>query len=727
MLHHLHTLSLIAAFTGFCANLAQVALFRFFMGQFYGTEIHLGLFLSIWLLGIAAGGFSGGKTEVKPQKLLTALLAMPLLSVTIIYFGASLLPAPDGGFLPFLPVALFMLAVVTPVSFIIGTLIPCLIRLTHRSIGYYYSLEAIGGFIGGIFFSLLLGGTADSILCLLALPVMPLMALTVSSRRKMIPAMLTLLVAPAVWFFGPEISQHIEQSYWQRLHQTVKLEKTSETPYQKLQLASYYEQKSLFANGMLADSWPVAEAVESKVHSFVSALPEYSDILLIGAPTTEVVAEFHKYQGLKLCIVENDPEVFNYLGYTPAILQSVTAETADPRQYLNSAGQKFDGIMICPVSPVTLVGNRLFTLEAFRAMKGRLKPAGVLSLQVEGSENYLGTIKEKIILSTWKALQQEFSDCSAMPGSTITFFASQAPLPDDAKAFASRFASRGITTTTFYPMSFHNLMMPYRVEELKQWLQKDIAVSLNTDAHPDSFAQQLELWNVYSGTSLNKFLRILQQTPGTRLFAIFAAAGFFLMLLPAFTQSKSAAKSIIAGGVAVSGATGLLSEIILILLYQNRHGAAYQMTAFFFGIYMLGLAGGAMMFGHIQKRGEALHRLKFVKLLQLVFTAGCILFVEQNDLHSAPVIGLMVFMIAFLDGIEFPVSDSILRSIGRQAHDSAGLLLLADNSGALLAGALSGLWLLPAFGMQTCFGLLCAALLINLIGLFIFSRHIHES
>ena len=120
MLHHLNKLSLIAAFTGFSANLAQVALFRFFMGQFYGTEIHLGLFLSVWLLGIALGGFTGGKTTIKPQTLLFALLVMPLLSVLLLFFGADYLPAPNGGFLPFFPVALFMVGAVTPVSFMVG-------------------------------------------------------------------------------------------------------------------------------------------------------------------------------------------------------------------------------------------------------------------------------------------------------------------------------------------------------------------------------------------------------------------------------------------------------------------------------------------------------------------------------------------------------------------------------------------------------------------------------
>jgi len=63
-------LAITAVIAGFIANLIQVSLFRFFMGHFYGTEIHLGLFLSIWLLGIAIGGYAGGKVCVKSATLL---------------------------------------------------------------------------------------------------------------------------------------------------------------------------------------------------------------------------------------------------------------------------------------------------------------------------------------------------------------------------------------------------------------------------------------------------------------------------------------------------------------------------------------------------------------------------------------------------------------------------------------------------------------------------------
>ena len=725
-----YQLAAVSAIAGFFANLTQVALFRFFMGQFYGTEIHLGLFLSVWLLGIALGGYIGGKVRITPATLVKLLAITPVVLILVLYHAAGWLPSPGGGFISFAPAALFMLLTVTPAALLIGMFIPALIRLTRQSIGYFYSLEAIGGFIGGVFFSLIIGGKADSIICLLSLPILALSGVLIQARRKMIPALILFAVVPAVHFLAPLAAERVEQAYWQKMHGTSKkLEATVETPYQKLQLSTYWEQKSLFSNGMLADSWPIPESAESRVHTFVSALKNYRQILVIGAPTPDLVNEFIKYRELNLTIVENDTDLVSLFAYPEKQLAKVTIVTADPRFYLNHATEKYDGIMFYSVSPVTLAGNRLFTIESFRAARSLLNPEGIVSLQVQGTENYLDATLDKIIISTWRALRQEFKHCLAIPGSAITFFAGESDqvLPGDAREFSERLAARQISTTTFFPLSFYNLLMPHRVNELDKWLKRDIEVRLNTDAHPVSFIQQLELWNIYSGTALNTYLQFLQQLPFVNLLAAFLAAGFVVMLLPAFLSTSIAVKSVIAGGVAISGATGILSEIILILLYQNRYGAAYQMTALFFGLYMLGLATGAMIFGRIQLRKTAISRLKQVKLLQILFTAFCIYFVEMTQLHSAAVMGLMVFAIAFLDGIEFPVSDSILRSTGRQPADSAGLLIFADNSGALFTGALSGLWLLPAIGMSACFALLCAALILNMVGLLLFAHRLPEA
>jgi spermidine synthase len=617
-----------------------------------------------------------------------------------------------------------MLACVFPVSFIVGMLLPVMINQRNESLGIYYSYEAIGGFCGGIFFSVLLGGTANSILCLLSLPVIILTALIIYKPGIIKAAVLLFLLVPLTHFQGPKLAKTIEKNYWQLINPTLKLEKNCETPYQKLQLASYYEQKSLYSNGMFSCSWPVTEAAEETVHSFVSALKNYDRILVIGAPPPDVVDEFLKYPGLSLSIVELDQTLIELFSYTKETTRKINIYNQDPRSFLNETQHKFDGIMIYPVSPVTLSGNRLFTIEALKSASNCLKPEGVLSLRVSGSENYLGSIKEQILLSTWQSLGSIFKDRFAFPGPTVTFFASQNQnvIPKDIKGYMNRFKERKIKTMTFYPMSFFNLLQPFRVKELTSWFNRPVEVKLNTDEHPASFIQQLRLWNIYSGASLNEVINWLQQINFKHLFAVLLIGTLIFAGILSLVKPATALSTSIGLGVSISGATGLLSEIILILLYQNSHGAAYLMSALFFGVYMLGLASGAWLFGHLEQTGAAFTRLKLVKFMQIVFTLLSVLFVDMTGFHSAASIAVAIFVIAFLDGIEFPVADSILKALGKRPSTSAGMLLFADNSGALVAGLLSGLWLLPAIGFKGSFYLLGTMLTANLAVLLIISK-----
>lgn len=719
---------IVAALLGFSANLAQVSLFRFFMGLFYGTEMHLGIFLSIWLFGISSGGYVGGRKAPGLQTLSLMILCSIFLSAAAIYFGHSFLPDPKGGFLSFQPVIIFMAAAVIPVSFLIGMLLPALLKKSDRSLGIFYGYEAFGSFFAGVFFSFWLGGTARPVLCLISLPIPILTAGILLSPGLKKAAAMVLLVVPLIFTQGEKLAENIENSYWKVANPSQTLVATRETPYQKLQLCSYHEQKSLFSNGMFSGSWPLTDSSEQLVHCFMTALERHDQVLIVGAPPPDVIAEFLKYAPMRLTVIELDQGVIDFYDYPDEQKQKIDFTIEDPRKFFNSSNLQFDGIMIFPVSPVTLAGNRLFTSEAFIAMRERLNQRGVLSLQVSGSENYLGSIKEQIILSTWQTLKAIFPFTSALPGTNITFFASRAEdvVPVDVKGFMNRFRERRIQTATFLPMSFFNILQPFRVKELEEWLARPLKARPNTDLHPESFSQQLELWNVYSGASLNRLMEFLQKF-SLRHFLIFIIIVLivFLFLSKMMNAGKTASLTV-AGGVAISGATGLLCEIILILLYQNRYGAAYQMTAFFFGIYMLGLAGGAWLFGHRQSRRPAFSRLKRVKALQIVFTLAGVILLQSASWHNAYTIAAAIFIIAFLDGIEFPVADRILRDLGNSSSYSAGLLLFADNAGALLAGLSSGLWLLPTLGMQGCFVLLATMLAANQIALFLLKKNLNE-
>jgi len=88
--------------------------------------------------------------------------------------------------------------------------------------------------------------------------------------------------------------------------------------------------------------------------------------------------------------------------------------------------------------------------------------------------------------------------------------------------------------------------------------------------------------------------------------------------------------------------------------------------------------------------------------------------------HSGPVIGVAIFLAAFLDGIEFPSVDAILKRQGVSASSSGGLLIFSDNFGALWVGFLSGVWLLPTLGLPGSLLLITGALFLNFVFLAVF-------
>jgi ABC-type maltose transport system permease subunit len=101
---------------GFWANLAQVAVLRLFLGQFYGTEIQVGLFLGVWLAGVALGGLLGGWRSPRAELVLGLMAVAPLVVLGVFAGGITALPARRGAFLPTWPVLGFLGALVLPLA-----------------------------------------------------------------------------------------------------------------------------------------------------------------------------------------------------------------------------------------------------------------------------------------------------------------------------------------------------------------------------------------------------------------------------------------------------------------------------------------------------------------------------------------------------------------------------------------------------------------------------------
>ncbi|HQG29174.1 MAG TPA: hypothetical protein PLY73_11555, partial [Candidatus Ozemobacteraceae bacterium] len=292
----------------------------------------------------------------------------------------------------------------------------------------------------------------------------------------------------------------------------------------------------------------------------------------------------------------------------------------------------------------------------------------------------------------------------AVPGDPIRFRASRSAdaIATSPEELSRRFDRNGIQTVSFRPALFSDLLLPFRVAELEEWLSRTVPAPENTDARPAALSRQLHLWDIYSGSGIGAALRVAERIDLGRALVILGA---FLALVLASVASGVVRFSPIAAAssaVALTGFFGLAAEMMLLLTYQVRHGAIFGMASLFFALYMLGLALG----GFVSRRFKAAWgTVRLLKFGQLVLAGTGFLLLENPALHSLWTLGGMTLLVAVLAGVEFPL-------LARLSGDTAGAvagLVVADNLPAMLAAATAGIWMLPTLGMQGSWLLLATA------------------
>ncbi len=703
---------------GCWANLAQIMVLRLLVGTFYGTELIVSLVLAGWLAGVAAGAFMGSRWPA-PLGVLTgaAVLAGPA-ALGLFRLALVWLPAPQGGCLPILPLLGLAIVCSAPVTVILGMALPAGAR--RGNVQTIYSVEALGGFFGGLFFAFFIAGRAGPPTLAAALPLFPLSAALVRWPRNWLVRGLV-LAAPLLAVASAPLGQAFAQAVWTWAHPGYELVETRDTPYQQLQIARYYDQKSLYSDNALLTSWPDPAQGEETAHLFASQVGTPSRFLILGAPAPDIAAELRKYPDSRIDVVELDPGLQRIIASAVREIApprgatrqgEVTFIDADPRRFLTAATATYDGILIAPSDPTTLLANRLFTREAFAAMALRLRAGGTLMMSLTGNENYLGAEMEQVLHSTWQTLRQVFPRVAALPGYPLVFLAGPADtaLATAAETLGVRFAGRGIPTQMFTAAGFRNRLQPFRQRELDTWLARVVPTTPNTDARPTAFHYQLRLWDVFTGSGLR---RILAWDAPTWALVLGLPLLAWLLALAVTRKFEIQCMSIAAGGtIAWSGAVGMVTELCLLFAFQSRQGAMFQLAALFFGLYMLGLAAGAASAGRwFAADRRTVLRVKGANLAGLL---GILALLATVELHTLVPIGAAITVLAWLAGLEFALVARALEERGLASPRVAGLLFWTDHLGAFVAAVVATPVLLPLFGLTGAMGILIAVVAVNL-------------
>ncbi len=591
---------------------------------FYGNELALGVVLANWLLWTALGASVVGRWAARtrhPRQLMACLqtllaLALPL-TLLAVRVSKSFCQAIPGEILGPVPMFLTAGATLSVLCVVSGGLFAAGSRVyaeatgdsAARSTGAVYLLEAAGSGLGGVLAGLALIRLTNPFAIAALLGVLNLLAAwflltSVTARRR-----------AWTWSFAVSVALIVVGSYELQplslrcLWSGFNLVATQNSLYGNLAVVETGTSRSLFENGLIVMTVPDAAAAEEAVHYALLEHPTPRRLLLIGGGVNGSITEALAHPSLdRVDYVELDPAIFEVAArYFPAAWEKIHSDprvrvhAMDGRRFLKSTTERFDVIIVNLPDPHTAQLNRFYTEEFYREAAARLRPAGILSFQVNSSENYISQPLADFLRCLMRTLRRVFPQVIAIPGETVHFFAATQPgtLTTDPQELVRRLRARGLHTQYVREYFVPFRMSPDRMQDLQTQIEPLPSTPVNHDFAPMAYYFDVALWSApFSPTSTRWFEALAGVSFRTLLLGtvlVLAVLVPLLLLWPARSHDQPAARvrRSAAFAVAAVGFTELGLEILLLLGFQALYGYVYHELTILVALFMVGMALGA--------------------------------------------------------------------------------------------------------------------------------------
>jgi spermidine synthase len=355
------------------------------MAPVFGQTIHqwgaiIGTALAFMSLGYWAGGRLGGRADA--ARLLPLLLAVAAACAALTpWIGRPLAAACEALFGPLLGAVATAAALIGPPAFTLAAVSPlCVARLAAagspaRASGAISALAALGS-IGGTFFAAFyaipyLGLTAGYASA-------SLLAAAAALATGLAAPAAALAVAPLLLGFAAERAQ------------AARFAEYTETPYNTVMVWDTPEATSLLLNSPLAvqSSRRKDGRATGSYWEMLAAVPALTpgrDALFLGVAGGSAVAAMRAaWPELRASGVEIDP------GVTAAARRhfglDIPVTHDDARRFVAAGGATFD-IIVIDLYATGQIPAHVATAEFFAAVARRLRPGGVVALNVYGAGN----------------------------------------------------------------------------------------------------------------------------------------------------------------------------------------------------------------------------------------------------------------------------------------------------------------------------------------------------
>ncbi len=728
---------------GFHALAAQVVLLREMLTVVAGHELTIGMIMASWLTGIFAGAWGAtrirGARETSGEVLCWLLLISPVVSLGLL-LGLRHLRAwislPPGAPIPALGSVMAMVGFLLPQAALVGAMFPLASAQAAwargraaRAIGQVYFWEAAGSLLGGLALTFLMIPRlhGPGILAWSGMLTGFLAALGIFRLQRSWGAGLGL--AGACWglaLAGGLISLLQEwsaQKRWDALHPAMERIATVESPYQVVELGRLEGQFTLFGNNRPLASFPDPVGAAAMVHILMHQEPMPRKLLLVGGGPSSSIALLLEYPVELIQVVELDPVSFQVS--SPFLTPELRSALEDPRLKVHHLDARFlmpkippgslDAVVVQMGDPSTALLNRFHTLEFFKAVSRALGPGGLLIHGATGSVHYMGPELEGFLGMIYRSLQEVFQEVRVIPGERTLFLAAKKKggVSLDPETLANRPSygerlSKGL---------FYTWIQPQQVELWEEALSRT-QEKPNLDAHPRSIVHFLALWEKLSGSGFGaQALRSLESLPWG--WSLGGLVVFFTASLWGRRGFQKNRIPLVALGV--TGLTAMAQEMLCLYLYQIVWGYLYSRVGFLVGVFMAGLAAGAMwargMLG--PGKGSSVGSLLAVQGGMSLLCASIPFFWvgkllsrstwEAPGLEAQAAVCLWMFLAGVATGASFPLACAVLEKGPGSAVVTAGVASAWDHLGAAAGALLGGVLLLPTLGLaQT--GLVLAGL-----------------
>jgi len=715
---NLRRITAVTAVVGFVTAGAQVTLLRELLVACGGNELAAGLALTCWMLGTAAGSAAAGlglrsvgwsdrsSTWSASVCLVLLALALPLSMGWVVWARAAL--GPPGGEVVALHQTLGICAVTLILPCVLlGVLFPLLCAITgrtgaDRAAARVFGWEALGFGVGGLLFGLFLVGRLPAPLAMAGLSAVAagVAPSLWSGRRRWawgLAAGVVTLVSVAL--LVPRLGQSTLLG--------ADALATRDTAHARVEVLGSAGQHDVYLDGLWAFSYPDPETTQWTAHPPMLIHSEPARILLVGGVVSGVLTEVLTHPSVdQVDAVELDPHMVALA--REHLPESATRSLDDPRvtlhltdgrAFVRRASGPYDVVLVALPDPRNAQLNRFYTDEFFGLCQRLLADGGLVATGVSGSTDMLGPNQAQYVSSVRSTLAARFDHVLALPGGRVTFVASQRELLLDADELAARLEQRGLRPSHVQSFDLPFSLGPFRVDYLQQVLDDADRGQVNRDLDPLCFHQDIVLWASVQAPRLVSALSLVERA-GVRWLLALLLVGAGVHALAVRFGSRRVQASALPAAVAAMGATGIVTEVALILGYQAAFGHLFARIGVIVAAYMIGLGAGAFL----TVRGVVTPDRRTLIAVQLVTVAGCgglailssVAGVTSLPDTAEPVFAILTGLVGLVAGLHFPCAVAVGRD---HRNGTASGLYAWDLAGAAAGSLVASAILLPVLGV----------------------------